>query len=177
MPTEWYFSNLFMMLVLLGGAAILMLLELVTPSFGILAAMGLLSMVGSIIYAFFMGPIVGFLVMLGCFVGVPLYIYAVVKYLPDSWLGKLMFLRKARDATNDATPQYEQLHEYEGRTGKAETTLRPSGVIRIDGVRINALAEREMIEAGETVKVIRSRGTDVIVRRADIPSGETGEGE
>jgi len=54
-----------------------------------------------------------------------------------------------------------------GRTGMAETLLRPSGAIRVDGKRIIALSESGIITKGQPVKVVRAGGSNVIVRKAD----------
>lgn len=44
------------------------------------------------------------------------------------------------------------------------TPLRPSGIIRYDEERIDAVAERSFIESGVEVKIIHVEGTRVVVR-------------
>ena len=46
----------------------------------------------------------------------------------------------------------------------AETTLRPSGAIRIDKKRVIATAETGFIEEGATVKIVKAVGMNVVVR-------------
>lgn len=53
-----------------------------------------------------------------------------------------------------------------GREGTAHTVLRPSGIVMIDGRRLDALAETGMIDQGRTVRVLRTQGYQVVVREA-----------
>ena len=46
----------------------------------------------------------------------------------------------------------------------ALTDLRPSGFIDVDGKRIDALSEGDMVRKGQRVQVIRDLGTEVVVR-------------
>ena len=51
-----------------------------------------------------------------------------------------------------------------GLEAVALTDLRPSGFIEMDGERIDALSEGDMVRKGQRVKVIRDLGTEVVVR-------------
>lgn len=51
-----------------------------------------------------------------------------------------------------------------GRTVQALTDLRPSGFVEMDGERVDALSEGDMVRKGQTVQVIRDLGTEVVVR-------------
>jgi membrane-bound serine protease (ClpP class) len=96
----------------------------------------------------------------------PAYLYFLVKWLPNTPLGRRLFLRQTRAGRGEGTPEARDLAKLVGSAAVAETDLRPSGTIRVDGRRVVALAEGDMIEKGEQVKVIRSAGSNVIVRRA-----------
>ncbi len=160
-------SEPLLILILLAAAAVLLLVEVITPTLGLLAAGALAAMGVAIYLAFSMSQIIGLLVLLGCLVGMPTYLYAAVKLLPNSPLGKRLFLRAAPDATNDATPDAGELHALIGKEGTAATTLRPSGEVTVDGHRYDARAEFGLIEAGQVIKVVRASGTDVVVRQLD----------
>ncbi len=164
---EGVLSDTSMIAMMLVVAAVMFLLEVCTPSFGILASMGVASLGLAIYYAFQINGLVGFLVVLGTLVGTPIYLYYMIKLLPNTPLGRRLFLQKAKDATKEATPEADELAELVGKTGVVESLLRPSGTIRIDGRRFVALAEHEMIDKGEKIVVIKAGGTDVIVRRAE----------
>ena len=55
--------------------------------------------------------------------------------------------------------------EYLGKTGISISELRPSGIIEIDGKRLDALSEGVFIPRESKVKVVRVEGSKIIVRR------------
>jgi membrane-bound serine protease (ClpP class) len=160
-------SNVTWVVVLLIAAALLLLVEVITPTLGILGAAAIGAAGGAVIFAFRIHWIVGMLVLIGCLIGLPVYLYLSVKILPNTPLGRRLFLKAAPDATNDATPESKTLHDLIGKHGTAVTTLRPSGEVKVDGRRYDARAEYGLIESGQTVEVIRASGTDVVVRPLD----------
>jgi membrane-bound serine protease (ClpP class) len=48
----------------------------------------------------------------------------------------------------------------------AATTLRPAGIARIEGARLDVVTDGEYVEAGEPVEVTRVDGNRIVVRRA-----------
>jgi membrane-bound serine protease (ClpP class) len=52
-----------------------------------------------------------------------------------------------------------------GRKGVTLTTLRPSGIVNIDGTRLDAVTQGEYIKPGTCIKVIQTGGLSVIVER------------
>ena len=160
-------GDLLIIAVLLLAALVLMLLEVLTPSFGILAVGAIGAMVTAVVMAFQINVLFGFVMVVAVLVGAPAYLVWLVKVLPNTSLGRRLFLRKAPGATGAGTPEAETLKGLVGRTGRAETALRPSGAVRIGGRRFDGVAESGMIDKDETIKVIRAAGTDVIVRRVE----------
>ncbi len=165
MPAALPLSDAGMIAVLVLGGMICFLLEICTPSFGVLALLGLASLAGAVFFGFQIHMLMGLGLILALLILTPVYLYFLVKLLPNTPLGKRLFLRSAPDATNDATPEAAELAALVGKTGVAETPLRPAGRIRVENRRYDARAENEMIEPGQTVRVLRAGGTDVIVRR------------
>jgi len=55
--------------------------------------------------------------------------------------------------------------EYLGKEGVAISELRPSGIIEIDGERLDALSEGVFIPRDAKVKVVKVEGSKIIVRR------------
>ena len=155
------------MVVLLAAAGIFYLLEILTPSFGILLTFGLLSFVGAVICAYQIEANVGTIVLVAGAIGTPAYLYFVTRWLPNSPIGWVVFLKKAPRATSEATPMAHELEQLVGQAGVAVTTLRPSGVVTIDGHRYDAVAEMGLIEKDTPVTVLRAGGTDVIVARVN----------
>ncbi|MBN1555593.1 MAG: hypothetical protein JXA11_12680 [Phycisphaerae bacterium] len=167
MLAELPLSDAGMIALCLLAAAVCFLLEVCTPSFGVLAFLGLASFAGAVVFGFRINMFVGMMVILGCLIVTPIYLYFLVKLLPKTPLGKRLFLRAAPDATNDAAPESAILASLVGKTGVAETLLRPSGVVKIEGRRYDALAEHGMIEKGESIRILRAGGTDVVVTRIE----------
>ena len=153
-------------LVLLLTGFVLLFLEIITPSFGVLAAMAVGSLCVVVWQCYVRSTLMGSLAVLGLLVLIPVYLTVIVKFLPKTPLAGRLFLKSVPSAEADAVPDANSLDAMVGQTAVAATQLRPAGMVRIDGHRISALAEGEMIEEGQTVSIIRISGSDVIVRLA-----------
>ena len=53
-----------------------------------------------------------------------------------------------------------------GATGTALTALRPSGVVKINGKRIDVISDGGFIEAGEQIRVESAASNRVVVAKA-----------
>ncbi len=157
-------SNMVLMITCLLAAMALFLLEIVTPSFGLIAAVGIGALLGSIWFAFELSSILGVVILVVYVFLIPAYIVFLVKLLPKTPLGKILFLKKAAKATGDAIPETIRNKEILGAEGIVETTLHPAGSVRIDGQRISVQAQHGMIEAGTTVTVVKIDGASIFVR-------------
>jgi membrane-bound serine protease (ClpP class) len=153
-----------LIVILLVAAMFLIAAEIYTPVFGILIAAAIACCVGAVITAWTIDDVVGLLVLLCVLVGMPVYTVFAVKILPKTALGRRIHLTRSDVDPGEGTPESDNLQKLIGQTTIADTVLRPSGVIRIDGRRIVAQAESGMIERGEEVTVIRSAGNRLIVR-------------
>ena len=157
-------SDFTLMITCLIAAMALFLLEIITPSFGVIAVVGIGALAGSIWFAFELSSILGVIVLVVYALLIPAYIVFLVKLLPKTPLGKILFLKKAAKATGDAIPEAIRDKELLGAEGTAETTLRPGGAARIDGKRISVQAEHGMIEAGSAITVVKIDGASIFVR-------------
>jgi len=54
-----------------------------------------------------------------------------------------------------------------GKTGVTYTVLRPAGIVLIDGLRVDALADGDYIDRDVPVKVVKVVGTKVVVAAHD----------
>ena len=154
-------------IALLIAGLLLLVLEILTPSFGILVGMAILALAAASWLTYQENAVVGVIMMVVLFVLVPAYLIAVVKYLPKSRLGRRLVLGETRHDRGEGMPEAAQDLSLVGKTGTAETTLRPSGAVRIEGRRVHASAEAGLIEKGAAVKVIRATGANIVVRRAE----------
>lgn len=154
-------------LILLALACFTM--EVITPSFGLLTLGGAAAMVWAIIQCFAVSSVLGWImipVLLAVSVG---YMVTMVKLLPNSKLAGRLVLGEVSRRAGDAAPRAARLEHLVGKQGTAETTLRPGGTVRIDKVRYDAVAESGLIARGRPVKVLRARGSDVVVAEIHEP--------
>jgi hypothetical protein len=111
------------------------------------------------------GPVAGFLTLLGAIIGMPATVILSFKYLPKTPMGRrlLLLAPKSEDVLPD-DPEKERLKELLGRTGRAKSPMLLSGVITIDGHTVEAVSESMPIEVGQTVRVVKVEGFQVVVR-------------
>lgn len=123
--------------------------EVVVPG-GILGVLGGLAMFGGVAVSFYDygigGGFVAFLIALGL-LGLVLWLEFVI--LPKTALGRRMFLQAAVTGTTKAPTE-----NLTGHSGKAVTTLAPSGYVLIEGKQYEAFSRTGFVEAGALVKVI-----------------------
>lgn len=83
-----------------------------------------------------------------------------INYFPKSRIGKSLTLD---DSTKDCKA-HRAIDEYSvGTTGEAVSTLRPSGIARFEGQRVDVVADGAWIEAGQSIKVSSTAGGHVSV--------------
>ena len=150
---------------LILAGIVLLLLEVLTPSLGLLGTLAVASLVGAVYFAFTINPVVGWVLLCLLAVTMPIYLVLLVRWLPHSPLGKHVFLGRIKVSRGEGTPEADTYQGLVGKSGVAETQLGPSGAVRVEHQRIIALAESGVIEKGEAVTVIKATGTNVIVRR------------
>jgi membrane-bound ClpP family serine protease len=88
--------------------------------------------------------------------------YASIKYFPKTATGKKMFLKEAQTGVH---AQSQRASDWVGRTGVAQTVLRPAGAALIDGQRLDVVAESEMIEGGSPITVVAVQDNRLVVRK------------
>ncbi|VGO21799.1 NfeD family protein [Pontiella sulfatireligans] len=86
-----------------------------------------------------------------------------IKYFPKSRVGKSLSLSEDTASYKSHTTD-ERLPT--GAVGEAVSTLRPSGIAKFDGKRIDVVADGEWIEAGQPVKISSTSGGHVSVVKA-----------
>ena len=86
-----------------------------------------------------------------------------IKYFPKSRIGKSLSL----DASTKDYKSHTSVNDIPvGTMGKAISTLRPSGIARFDGKRLDVVADGEWIEAGQPVKISSTAGGHISVVKA-----------
>lgn len=164
-------------LVLLGASLLLLFMELFVPSGGLIGILAGIASLGSII-AFFQYDTTWGLVATGAYLVLgPIIGVFGFKWWINSPLGRRMILGGdepgAVDPEDDDSPmstaharkeRLAQLRQLIGAQGVAVTPLRPVGVVKINGQRVDAIAEMGVIDAGTTVTVTDVYDNQIKVR-------------
>ncbi len=147
---------------------VLIVAELVVTSMGILSVLAVASLAGSVISAFSEGASTGVGFVVACAVLVPATLILGGRLVPRSPLGKLMIVSGLSHDSVHATDARDLT--LVGKRGTVEAPLRPAGMARIEGRRVDVVSRGESIEAGTAIEVVEVRGNRVVV----APASESG---
>ena len=151
-----------MFLAMLIGGLFLIGMEIFLPG-GVLGVLGGLALVVAIILAFATaGPTAGFLVTLLVVILLGVFIYVWLKFFPDTPIGRALTL-SSNQKTYKATD--EDIPDLMDKEGVTQSTLKPSGIAKIEGERVDVLAESGWIDKGKKVRVVKIEGNRVVVRK------------
>lgn len=159
-------AGLVLLLAVVG--MLLIAAEVFFVSFGVLFLLSASCLFGAVFLAFQDSIAFGSSVLLGEAVLVPVIVWLAFKLLPHTPFGRALLLEAPRAEEVRSAPV--DLPGLVGRTGVAISTLRPAGYARIDDRKIDVVTRGEMIELGETVRVIAVHGNRVVVKRDDAAS-------
>ena len=131
-------------------------LEVFFPTAGILAFFAAAAFLGAILLGFHYGSSLGLTITAAVVIGIPLLISLAFRLWPRTSVGKAVLLDapKAEDVLPDDHLR-RQLKGLIGRLGRAKCRMLPSGVVAVDGQTLDAMSEGMVIEAGQTVRVIK----------------------
>jgi membrane-bound serine protease (ClpP class) len=145
---------------LFGIGILLMLLEIFLPG-GIVGAIGFVSIVTGLVMA-------AYDTQQGlASLGVAALITAIVtfllvkKYGVKGLFNKFVLGDTQRNEEGYVAPRDQR--ELEGKSGIALTTLRPAGVVKVEGKRVDAVSVGGFIEAGTAITVVQVEGTRIVV--------------
>ena len=151
-------------ITLLALGILLLLIEIVVPG-GVIGVIGILLIISGVV----LGAMENAWLGLGLLSGVVVFGFfaflAWVKFFPKTPVGKKMFLDK--DA-KDWQSYEDSNKKLIGLTGISHTDLRPSGLVIIDGKRIDVITEGELIDKGESVKVTKVEGNRIVVESDEL---------
>lgn len=150
------------LLLLLVAGLLLIVAEVFFVTFGVCGGLAVLSLVASVVMAFmYHGEMLGFVFLAVAAIGGPAVMVSALRILPRTRFGQQVFLRAPtrEEVAVDDTPIRALL----GKDGVAETILRPGGIARIDGQRVDVVTRGDLIEAGTRVRVLAVDGRRVVV--------------
>jgi len=152
--------------ILLGVAAFgIFAIELFVPTGGLLAILCVISAISSVVLGFAHHPTLGMSLLALYSVAAPFMLMFGLRMATRSPMGRRMVLTAEDPArTGAGIPDQTTALPAVGTVGEAITPLRPAGFVRIDGRRIDASAESDLIDAGTPVEVVSVRDGQVRVR-------------
>lgn len=152
-------------IVLLFGLGLLLIVaEVLVPSFGLLGGSATLCILGAIGWGYSVDPALGTNLLFAAALLVPLVLVFGLKLFPKSPLGRRFTARgysfedgRGVDRRDDALL---------GARGVVAAPCRPAGIALLAGRRVDVVSRGEHIDAGVEVVVVEVSGNRVIVARA-----------
>lgn len=156
--------SLYQIALFIGGV-IFIIIEILTPTIGLLAGIGVVAILYSLILA--MGGDINAIYMMAISLVISIVIFAVIlKKLPSSRLWKKLILTNT-SSTEQGYVSSVDYSKYLNKEGVVLSELRPSGSVEIDGVPVDVVSEGKFISKGEKVRVVKIEGVRIIVRRTE----------
>ncbi|HBV66697.1 MAG TPA: hypothetical protein DEF45_27195 [Rhodopirellula sp.] len=160
-------NNLVYSLVALLIFYIVLVGEFLLPTGGLLGAIALAALTASLVFAFKFSTLAGICVSAFIAISSPFFIMFLIRIWPNTPVGKRMLnlkrgqtIQPPRKKTNSGTP-FDQLT---GQRGIANTNLLPSGLVTINGEKIDAVSTGMPIDAGSQITVVKIDTGHVQVR-------------
>ncbi len=158
------FANALHIALFIFGA-LLMVLEIFLPG-GIVGGIGFISMVSGLVMAAY--DTKQGLLSLGIAAAITaIVIFILIKYVGVKRLwGKFVLSDEQQKAEGYVAPKDQS--DLLGQTGIVLTSMRPAGVVKIQGKRVDAVSAGNFIQAGATVVVVQIEGTRVVVQEQEL---------
>ncbi|MGN6368089.1 MAG: NfeD family protein [Phycisphaerae bacterium] len=161
-------------ILLLIAALACVAAELFLPSHGVLTICAGLLALGSIIFGYRAHPAFGVALGIAVVVCTPIVFFWAIRVYPSTPMGKRVILKGPPASARDAfAAETQRLSGLVGMRATAATMLRPAGTIEVNGERIDAVSEAEVIAAGTEVEILRVSGLKVIVKGVAPPTATT----
>jgi len=155
--------GLTVVMLLLGGFLFMFLEIAVIPGFGVTGILGILLLGGGLTTAFMkLSMPMALTATFMAIVGVILLLLWFFLVFPKTSMGK-QFILQADASSKDGFVAVDDNSAYIGKQGVTVTMLRPSGIAKIDGERVDVMTDGEFVEKGVKVKVTKTRQNTVIV--------------
>jgi len=157
-------DSLLLPIILQLVGVVVIIAEVILPSFGILSIVAL-GVFGYSLFIVFseISKTVGFAFVAADLVLIPVLVIIGLKLLARS----PVTLRKTLSREKGVSSQPPELDSYIGMQGTAVTDLRPAGTAAIDGKRVDVVTRGEYLEKDAAIIVIDVTGNQIIVRKKD----------
>ncbi|TWU46240.1 hypothetical protein Poly51_56360 [Rubripirellula tenax] len=160
--------TLFYAVMLLVLFYVLLIGEFLLPTGGLMGFAAAAALISTLVIAFSHSLAAGVVFLVVIVVSTPLLISGLLRAWPHTPIGRRMLNRRLGQVAAAGPPRTTingtRLDGLVGHCGVALTPLLPSGLILVDGEKIDALSIGMPIEAGDAVKVTRVSAGRVQVR-------------
>lgn len=164
-------STAFVVLLLAG--LFLIAAEVFVPG-GVIGSVGALCLLTAIVMAFLSFPVhVAILMTVGIVILLGIILAAWIRFFPRTRVGRGLTLDQNGRTFKATKPGLRHLV---GKEGVTQSPLRPAGIAKIDGQRVDVIAESDWVEAHTPIRVVRVEGNRVIVRKAASAASGSAEG-
>lgn len=153
-------------ILVFGLGLALVVAEIFVPSGGILGLLASLCLIGSLGMAFFEDPDTGLVLLAITAIVLPVLMTFGIKMFPRTPMGKRLTVKGF--SFEDGAGVDRRDASLVGERGVVESTLRPSGIARIAGRRVDVVSRGGRIEAGEPVEVVEVSANRVVVVHTDL---------
>lgn len=162
------------------GFVLLAIEALVLPGFGVAGVLGIVAIFASLFLSFPTAAEALTVVTVAIFATLLLTIAFLVllssRRGPDRGPLAGLILRESEKSEEGYVPA-SRMDGLLGKTGIALTKLRPAGIVKIEGQRVDAISEGEWIEEHTRVRVVRVEGAKVVVAPEDGGGPQLGANE
>ena len=153
-------SLIFALLIIIMGFILLLMEIFLIPGITVFGILGILSVIGGIIYSYMINPAYAIYTFLGS---------AFISGLLVTWVTKSKAWNKliqhsSENLLDGFRSSKEDLEFLKGKRGVTFTHLRPSGIAIIDEQRIDVVSEGNFIEKDTEIEVIKIEGNKIVVR-------------
>jgi membrane-bound serine protease (ClpP class) len=149
-------------LVFLGGIALFLVEIHLFPGHGIASVLGLICLFGGMFFALGGNHSNALFSTVGSLIVTIGALAAFFIYLPRSpvWRKLAQNSQQSHDAGYVSSADFSG---YLGKHGMAITTLRPSGVAEVDGVRLSVVTKGDFVSPGAQLEVVNVNGGRIVV--------------
>lgn len=162
--------TLFYVAALLIGFYLLLVAEFFIPSGGILGMAAGAALISAVVIAFSHSFQAGLTVIVIVLVTTPFVLMGMVRLWPHTAIGRRLLNRRpgqlADDPPRKTTTRGKPIDELVGSIGVAKTDLLPSGLVVINGEKLDAVSTGMPIDAGTQLIVSSVEGGRLHVRAA-----------
>ena len=158
------------LLVLAIGLALLAIELIFIPCFGIAGILGILAILAGLVMSMLGEGNAPQMILLTAgrvalaLVASIVLLFFLMRSLPKFSLARRLILETELSTQQGFASAPESESHLLGKIGKAATPLHPAGIAEIEE-RIDVVSEGDLIDAGESIKVIRVDGNRVVVHR------------